>query len=174
MPTVVKSKKDILTIVIGIIWICVLFMRFNLINNFIAHKNYSIVFYGIFYFITCYLFYIVIWSLLGKQVFSVSGSFFIIESKVLFFKVTRQFSIDKISHVRISQEIDGSTFLGSTIYSTWGFQGVQFPAKTRPFVCFDYDGKKVIIGQNLLEFNLEEFEKFLTAHLHNIAIKKNN
>jgi len=25
-----------------------------------------------------------------------------------------------------------------------------------------------------LEFNLEEFEKFLTAHLHNIAIKKNN
>ena len=102
---------------------------------------------SIFYLLSLYFIYELIWMLIGETTFSINNGIMTITHKIIITYSTRKYDINEIKNVRIENNIPTGIM--------WGFQGFYFNITTSA-ISFDYNNNKIMLGSNLEKFDLKQ------------------
>ena len=163
----VKSRINLLAMIFGIFWIglaiAILASKFGNYESFEKLNTcYKILIVFAFIF-TIGCIYELLWFFFGETTFTISSSkSLVVTSGILFFKKTNTYFINQISGVRISSEVPSLKFMGISLTTTSGFQGVQVSESKIPVICFNYNNQKIVLGSDLSSFDLETLKKWIS------------
>lgn len=153
-PTIAfNSKKEYLKIAFYVIWIGGIIIEVHSLNVYILTLSLKSVFFGaLFYMLTIYFIYQLIWMLFGKTTFKVSDDGLNINYNVFIFKKADSFAISDISDIKAHINIKASTYQG--------FTGVRIYDRIS-FITFNYNNTEITLGKDLSETDIIALKSWL-------------
>jgi hypothetical protein len=148
----VKSKKDYLTALFAIFWLCFfVFKAKDFYVDFFRYNFKSSFFDLLFYMICFYLFYQLIWILIGQVNFIVRNHQLVVKTGILFIKKTEVYNADQIDNLRIEHDVQSNSY--------WNLGGVRLYGFKSNVLMFDYNKRKITLGLNLENFDIDQLKK---------------
>ncbi|MBC7400799.1 MAG: hypothetical protein H7289_12735 [Mucilaginibacter sp.] len=149
---IVKSKKNYISIVITVLILLIFIYKADgIYENFLLADIKTKFFDVLFFLISIYFTYQLLWAFFGKTTFIIADKKLVMKSDILLIARTKIYDISKIQNIMIEHNIKSNDY--------WGFPGFRFYDYT-DILSFTYDKKKISLGSNL--------EKFDIAHLKSL------
>ena len=153
-PTIAfHSKKEYLKIAFYVIWIGGIIIEVHSLNVYILTLSLKSVFFGaLFYMLTIYFIYQLIWMLFCKTTLKVSDGNLIINPILFILKKEKSFVIANVSDIKAHINIKASTYQG--------FTGVRIYDRIS-FITFNYNNTEITLGKDLSETDIIALKSWL-------------
>jgi hypothetical protein len=153
-PTIAfNSKKEYLKIAFYVIWIGGIIIEGHSLNVYILTLSLKSVFFGaLFYLLTIYFIYQLIWMLFGKTTLKVLDGTLVVNHILFIFKKEKSFVISNVSDIKSNINIKASTYQG--------FMGVRIYDRIS-FLTFKYNNKEITLGKDLSENDVISLKSWL-------------